>query len=187
MYPPMKNPPRAMKQQWAPDPARRNALIASSIVFGLGTMLSGTAYAVSAVSSALCSSSWPDSRNCSGPSMPALLAMGTFMTITPSVPRFVVGDYSKTVLYAALRGGSFAAGSFVDWNDSTYLVPFTLAFIAPLALGVVDLATTPHREQLEARSARASATGFQLLGIGPTVATNFRGQSIPAFGAIGMF
>jgi len=183
MYPPEKNPRQAMRPRWAPDPARRNALIASSIVFGLGTMLSGTAYTVSAMTSAVCDG-FSTSTWCGGPSKPALYAMGTFLTITPSIPRFVVGDIGKGLLYTALRGGSFAAGAFVDWNDPTYLVPITFAFIAPLTLGIIDLATTPHREQLENRRA---ANGFQLLGVGPTVATDFRGRSIPAFGALGTF
>lgn len=182
MYPPVKN--QAMKPRWAPDPARRNALIASSIVFGLGTVLSGAAYTVSAMSSALCPGGVYD---CAGPSKPALYAMGAFLTFTPSIPRFVVGDYSKAILYTALRGGSFAAGAFVDWNDPTYLVPITFSFIAPLTLGIIDLATTPHREQLEARNRQAASNGFQLLGVGPTVATDFRGRSIPAFGALGTF
>lgn len=183
MYPPVLAPRKALKPKWAPDPARRNALIASSIVFGLGTILSGTAFAVSAVTSAVCN----DGPWCSGPSKPALYAMGTFVTIPASIPRFVVGDYGKAFLYTALRGGSFAAGAFVDWNDPTYLVPVTFSFIAPLTLGIIDLATTPHREQLEGRANQAARNDFQLLGLGPTVATDFRGQSIPAFGAMGTF
>lgn len=184
MYPPVKNPRQAMKPRWAPDPSRRNAIIASSIVFGMGTMLSGTAYTVSVMTSSFCSdklTTW-----CTEPSKPALYALGAFLTVTPSIPRFVVGDYGKALLYTALRGGSFAAGAFVDWNDPTYLVPITFAFIAPLTLGVIDLATTPHREQLEGRD-RPAAQGFQLLGLGPTVTTDFRGRSVPAFGALGTF
>lgn len=183
MYPPLKNPSQSMKPRWAPDPSRRNALIASSIVFGLGTMLSGSAYTISLMTSSLCKdhvTTW-----CSEPSNPALYAMGAFLTFTPSIPRFVVGDTGKGLLYTALRGGSFAAGALVDWNDSSYFVPITLSFIAPLAFGIVDLATTPHREQLENR--RPANNSFQLLGVGPTVATDFRGRSIPAFGALGTF
>lgn len=187
IYAPVKNPRQAMKPRWAPDPARRNALIASSIVFGLGTLLSGTAYTVSAMSSGLCNEFSSNTHSCSNPSKPALYAMGTFLTVTPSIPRFVVGDYGKAFLYTALRGGSFAAGALVDWNDPTYLVPITFSFIAPLTLGIIDLATTPHREQLERRDIQAAKSDFQLLGLGPTVATDFRGQSIPAFGAMGTF
>jgi len=185
MYPPLKNPPQAMKPQWAPDPSRRNALIASSIVFGLGTMLSGTAHVVSYSASAVCGDLTFGSMTCAEPSNAGLYTMGAFLTFTPSIPRFVVGDYGKAILYTALRGGSFAAGAFVDWNDPSYLVPITFSFIAPLTLGIIDLATTPHREQLEDRSAVNNS--FQLLGVGPTVATDFRGRSIPAFGAMGTF
>lgn len=185
MYPPLKNPAQAMKPRWAPDPARRNALIASSIVFGLGTMSAGTAYTFSVLSSQFCDgrlSTW-----CSEPSKPALFALGAFLTVPASIPRFVVGDYGKAVLYTALRGGSFAAGAFVDWNDPTYFVPITFSFIAPLTLGIIDLATTPHREQLEGHRIQAASRGFQLLGLGPTVTTDFRGKSIPAIGALGTF
>lgn len=184
-YPPVKNPTQAVKPRWAPDPARRNALIASSITFGLGTMMSGTAYTVSLATSAMCSdrlTTW-----CNEPSKPALYAMGAFLTFTPSIPRFVVGDYGKALLYTTLRGGSFAAGAFVDWNDPTYFVPFTFSFLAPLTLGIIDLATTPHREQLDGRRPQAAANSFQLLGLGPTVTTDFRGRSVPALGAMGTF
>lgn len=185
MYPPLKNPAQAMKPRWAPDPGRRNALIASSIVFGLGTVTAGTAYTFSVLSSAVCSdrlSTW-----CTEPSKPALFALGAFLTVPASIPRFVVGDYGKGILYTALRGGSFAVGTLVDWNDPTYLVPITFSFIAPLTLGIIDLATTPHREQLEGQRAQAASNGFQLLGLGPTVSTDFRGKSIPAIGALGTF
>ncbi len=185
IYPPVKNPHQAVKPRWAPDPARRNALIASSITFGLGTMMSGMAYTASAALAATCGDRL--TTVCNGPSKPALYAMGAFLTFTPSIPRFVVGDYGKGLLYTALRGGSFAAGAFVDWNDPTYFVPITFSFIAPLTLGIIDLATTPHREQLQGRQPQAASNGFQLLGLGPTVTTDFRGRSVPAFGALGTF
>ncbi len=98
-----------------------------------------------------------------------------------------MGDYGKGFLYTALRGGSFAAGALVDWNDPTYLVPITLTFIVPVTLGIIDLATTPRREQMDARNTQFAAGKFQLLGLGPTVGTDFRGQSIPAFNAFGTF
>jgi len=190
-YPPPPPPPaapglpglRKQKPRYAPDPGRRGALIASSIIFGLGTATTGAAYLISLGASAACDAS----EVCSiQPSKSALYAMGAILTITPSVPRFVVGDWGKGLLYTALRGGSFAAGTLIDWGDSTYLVPLTFAFLAPLTLGIVDLATTPHREQL-APSKQSAANGFELHGLGPTVAYDLRGNTIPAVGAIGTF
>jgi hypothetical protein len=182
-YPPPPPPDfgRKKRQRWAPDPARKGALIASSIIFGVGTAASGTAYLFSFI---------PDcSFGGCGPSRgskPALYAMGSFLTITPSVPRFVVGDWGYGILWTALRGGSFAAGTLIDFKDKSYLLPLTLAFITPLTLGIVDLATTPHREQIEARN-RQAANGWQLQGIGPTVAYDSRNNPIPALGALGTF
>ncbi|WP_136927886.1 hypothetical protein [Polyangium fumosum] len=184
-YPPPPPPiaPRKPKPRYAPDPARRGALIASSIIFGLGTVTTGAAYLISLGASAACGAT----EACSvEPSKSALYAMGAILTITPSVPRFVVGDWGKGLLYTALRGGSFAAGTMIDWDDPTRLVPLTFAFLVPLTLGIVDLATTPHREQLEAKKQQA-ASSFELRGLGPTVAYDLRGNTIPALGAIGTF
>ena len=172
------------KPKWAPNPARRNALIFSSITFGLGTMLTGAAYLVSATASALCD--FGDACHAE-PSQGALWAMGAILTATPSIPRFVVGDVGTGLLYTGVRGGSFAAGVLVDWEDPTYLVPLTFAFIAPLTLGIVDLATTPHREQIEARRRRAANGEPQIQGIGPSVASDYRGKPVPTLGLVGSF
>ncbi|MDI1476115.1 hypothetical protein [Polyangium sp. y55x31] len=181
--PPPPPPARKQKPRYAPDPGRRGALIASSIIFGLGTATTGAAYVISFSVNAACSAT----EVCGvEPSKSALYAMGTILTITPSVPRFVVGDWGKGLLYTALRGGSFVAGTMIEWGDPTYLVPVTFAFLAPLTLGIVDLATTPHREQLEAKKKNAAGS-FELQGIGPTVAYDLRGNTIPALGAIGTF
>ncbi|MRG91278.1 hypothetical protein [Polyangium spumosum] len=192
VYPPPPPPPpaapglpglRKQKPKYAPDPGRKGALIASSIIFGLGTATTGAAYIISLGASAACDAS--EACNVE-PSKSALYAMGAILTITPSVPRLVVGDWGKGLLFTALRGGSFAAGTMIDWDDKSHLVPVTFAFLAPLTLGIVDLATTPHREQLEAKKQRA-AGGFELHGLGPTVSYDLRGNTIPAVGAIGTF
>ncbi|HVK63040.1 MAG TPA: hypothetical protein VM694_01130, partial [Polyangium sp.] len=181
--PPPSIAPRKLKPRYAPDPGRRGALIASSIIFGLGTATTGAAYLISLGASAACGAT----EICSvEPSKPALYAMGAILTITPSVPRFVMGDWGKGLLYTALRGGSFAAGTMIDWDDTTHLVPLTFAFLAPLTLGIVDLATTPHREQLEAKK-QSAASSFELRGLGPTVSYDLRGNTIPALGAFGTF
>jgi hypothetical protein len=166
---------RSKKPRYAPDPARTGALIASSLIFSLGTAAAGTAYLGSLAS------------NHGDPSTPALAAMGLFLTAPPSVPRFVVGQTGMGLLWTGLRGGSFALGTMVDWQDETYMLPVTLAFIVPLTLGIVDLATTPHREQLEPKRRHHERAGFKLHGLGPTAAVDRTGALVPAFGASGSF
>lgn len=165
---------KSKKPRYAPDPSRTGALIASSLVFGLGTAAAGTAYLGSLVTDG-------------EPSTPALVAMGLFLTAPPSVPRFVVGQVGMGVLWTALRGTSFALGTMIDWEDDTYMLPMTLAFIVPLTLGIVDLATTPHREQLEPKRRHHETAGFTLHGIGPTAMPDRTGQLVPAVGALGSF
>lgn len=173
------------------DPARTGALIGASLVFGLGTLASGIAYIGSVTS---------DERDCrpdgSGyvycpsrprePSKPALYTMGGIMTFAPSVPRYVVGDVGMGLLFTGLRGGSFAAGAFIDWDDESYVLPVTFAFVVPLALGVVDLATTPRRK-LPAGGDAPHARSFRLDGVGPGAAMSANGALIPTLGASGAF
>jgi hypothetical protein len=163
------------KPRYAPDPARTGALIASSLVFGLGTAAAGMAYLGSLATEH------------GDPSKPALVAMGLFLTAPPSVPRFVVGQTGMGVLWTALRASSFALGTMVDWEDDTYMLPATLTFIVPLTLGIVDLATTPHREQLEPKRRHHQSAGFTLHGIAPTATLDRTGSLVPAVGALGSF
>jgi hypothetical protein len=172
------------KSRYAPDPARKGALIASSLVFGLGTVAAGTAYVASLADDLDCD--WDGSCHAQEPSKAALYTMGGILTFTPSIPRLVVGSIWGSLLYTGLRGGSFALGVFVDWDDDTYMLPVTFALIAPLTLGIVDLATTPHREQLQDKKAR-SYSAFELRGLGPTAIMDKAGNPAPAFGAMGTF
>lgn len=174
---------RPRKPAHPPDPARKAALIASSLVFGIGTVAAGTSYLVSL-----------DPATAHGkPSRPALVAMGAFMTVTPSVPRFVVGSVGSGLLFTGLRGASFMAGTLIDWDDKSYVLPVTLAFVAPVTLGIVDLATTPRRKLNAAPKddddvAEHKETAlFQLEGIAPTVSADHTGALIPAVSAVGTF
>lgn len=184
-------PPR--RSRYAPDAARTGALIASSLAFGLGTAAAGGAYAASTMAPA-CSDLYTygsDYDSCQAhPSKAALWTMGAFMTVTPSIPRYVMGDVGMGVLFTALRGGSFAVGALPDWKDSTYVLPVTFAFIIPVTLGIVDLATTPHREQMEKREREAAARDankVKLKSFGPTFAKDDRGDTIKSLAAGGTF
>jgi hypothetical protein len=181
-YQPFQPPP---KPRYAPDAGRTGALIASSILFGLGTAAAGTGYLLSTVPGGC---PVMDGNSCqASPSTPALLAMGAFLTLPPSMPRFVVGDVGMGLLYTGLRGASFAAGAFIPWKDNTYVLPVTFAFVVPMTLGIIDLATTPHREQVEAKDHPAAVAKITLTGLAPTVTLDKAGNLAPTIGATGTF
>jgi hypothetical protein len=180
-------PPRPQKPRPPPDPARSGALIASSLIFGVGTLAAGTAYLASAIDDDDCL--LPEGCGRSEPSQAALYAMGALLTVPPSIPRYVVGEIGQGVLFTALRGGSFALGAMVDWEDDSYTMPVMLAFVIPLSLGIVDLATTPRRDPAELTKPHAdSATSaVRLHALGPTVTRDRSGTLAPALAAAGSF
>ena len=179
-------PPRPSKPPPPPDPARTGALIASSLVFGLGTMAAGTAYLASTTDNGC---ALPEGCPKSKPSKPALYALGGFLTAPPSVPRYVVGEVGVGLLLTALRGTAFALGTLVDWQDESYTVPVMLAFVTPATLGIVDLATTPRRDpaELNREHSDSASAGVRLHALGPTATVDRRGALAPALGAAGTF
>lgn len=168
------------RPRYARDPERTGALIASSVVWGVGTFVTGIAYLAEHFGSESCSSAYDastgsSSYTCSKKSATtALVTYGAIVSITPSVPRFVVGDYSKALIYTGLRGASVLVASVVDWghNDTTsWEMPFLLGFAAPVALGIVDLVTTPHVEDLDAKVSQYRG----ITGIAPVALADRRG------------
>ncbi|MEZ4298175.1 MAG: hypothetical protein R3B70_24700 [Polyangiaceae bacterium] len=184
-YPTNPVVPVRKKPVYAPDPGRKAALIASSLVFGLGTVASGTTYVINIADGGVGDCALLEGcRN--RDALPSLYTMGAIMTFTPSIPRFVVGDWGMGLLWTGLRGGSFALGSAINWGEDGAVMPLTFSFIAPLTLGIIDLATTPHRENLRPKI-RYSALNFQLDGVGPTTMVDRGGNTVPALGAMGRF
>lgn len=167
-YTPAPMPYYDPRPKYASDPDRKAALIGSSIGFGVGGAVSGIMYLVQ----------WADERDrcrygdyappsadgtgggyvkdstacAGGGSRASLITYGAIMTFLPSLPRFVVGDTTKGLVYTGLRGLSVATAALVNWGDNgdtSWQGPFLLGFVAPVTLGIIDLATTPHREDLE--------------------------------------
>jgi hypothetical protein len=188
-YYPAYPPPfsRPAKPRYAPDPARKGALIASSLIFSLGTVAAGSTYLVNVAKHGVGDCALLEgcgSRN----GLPALYAMGAIMTVTPSIPRFVVGDWGMGLLWTGLRGGSFVLGSAINWGpDANAIMPVTFSLLAPLTLGIIDLATTPHRENLRPKQAKVETVSFKLDGLGPTTMVDRGGNTVPALGALGRF
>lgn len=178
---------RKVKPRYAPDPARKGALIASSLVFSLGTVAAGSTYLINVAKNGVGDCALLEGCG-SRDGLPALYAMGAIMTFTPSIPRFVVGDWGMGLLWTGLRGGSFALGSAINWGpDANAIMPLTFSFLAPLTLGIIDLATTPHRENLRPKRVKVETASFQLDGLGPTTMVDRGGNTVPALGALGRF
>jgi hypothetical protein len=163
-------PPMYVQSRYARDPDRTAALIASAVGFGVGAGVAGIVYLTqwseekehcnksrqTWVSDGAGSGSGSyqetvDNSKC-GSSRASLVTYGAIMTFVPSLPRFVVGDGTKGLIYTGLRGTAIAVAALVNWggnDDTKWQGPFLLGFAAPLTLAIVDLATTPHREDLE--------------------------------------
>ena len=54
-------------------------------------------------------------------------------------------------------------------------------------LRIIDLATTPHRENLRPKKVEVDTASFKLDGLGPTAMTDRAGNQVPALGAMGRF
>ena len=121
------------------DAERTGALIGASIGFGLGTPITGAGFFVAA--NPYCE------RNCSNGRAGAralLFAYGFHLVVVPSIPRMVVGDWVGASLFMASRGVLFGVANAVDPFRSAGVV-LVAGVVAPIVLGIVDLATTPQR------------------------------------------
>lgn len=180
-----------VRPKYAPDPDRKAAVIGASIGFGVGGGVAGIMYLVQYsndqdhcgrtryVRYADGSSGTEiDNSGCGGGgSRMSLLTYGAIMTFLPSLPRFVVGDTTKGLIYTGLRGASFATAALVDWGtngDTRWQGPFLLGFVAPVTLGIIDLATTPHREDLAEKTASAKPG---ITSISPVAVTDRQGKA----------
>jgi hypothetical protein len=174
--PPPTMPYYDVRPRYAHDSERKAALIGSAIGFGVGGGIAGIMYLVQYTEerdrcndyryvrySDGTSRYEKDSSGCGGGAARAsLITYGAIVTFLPSIPRFVVGDTTKGLIYTGLRGVSFATAALVNWGDNgdtRWQGPFLLGFVAPITLGIIDLATTPHREDLVEKE-KAGITGI---------------------------
>jgi hypothetical protein len=173
--------------EYAPDPGRKAAIIAAPIVFGVGAAVAGIAY-LSTHGNSSCTTTFSSANqqtytNCTSESgNAALWTYNVIVAGVPSAPRWVVGDVMGALIYTGLRTASVVTASTIQWgNDSSssWIGPFMFGFLAPITLGIVDLATTPHREDLRPRDPQQhddpeakAQTGFRVSSIAPTTLTD---------------
>ncbi len=168
--PPQQQPYYQPAPRYARDPDRTGALIASAVGFGVGTAVSGIYYLVQwGRENDRCgqsrfdyrSNTYYEDNSACGTSRASLVTYAVIVSIVPSVPRFVVGDTTKGLIYTGLRAAAVTSAALINWgsdSDTKWQGPFLLGFAAPITLGIIDLATTPHREDLEEKTAKAGIT-----------------------------
>lgn len=193
--PPATMPYYDVRPRYAPDSDRKAALIGSAIGFGVGGGIAGIMYLVQYSEERNSCNDYRyvrysdgtsryenDTSGCTGGGARAsLITYGAIVTFLPSVPRFVVGDAMKGLVYTGIRGVSFATAALVNWGengDTRWQGPFLLGFVAPITLGIIDLATTPHREDLVEKE-RTGVTG-----IAPVAVTDKKGKAHGALLAV---
>jgi hypothetical protein len=162
--------------------------VLSSVVFGLGTAIGGTAVLTQALVADTCVSFGQGScRSDHVTSHAGYWVMGMSVVVPAGVPRMVMGDWGIEMLLGGLRAGSFAAGTaLIGHADASG--PVMLAFAVPAAISIADLVTVPHREQMMRRRRAADAKrSFILDGVAPTVTADASGSLVPALGAVGRF
>ena len=94
------------------------------------------------------------------------------MAFAPTAASFQVGATKRAWIFAGAITASIAAGKLVDMNDEkdgwrgVGLGGAILGFVVPATLGIVALATTPHREDLRETKPEASFTNFGIAPVG---------------------
>jgi hypothetical protein len=163
-------------REYAPDPGRKAAII------GVGAAVAGLAY-LSEHGQTTCTGGFSSNQTVvtntctTNDASAALWTYNVIVAAVPSTPRWVVGDVMGALIYTGLRTASVVTASTIQWgNDaSSWVGPFMLGFLAPVTLGIVDLATTPHREDLRPHDGQhddpadaKAQTGFHVSSIAPT-------------------
>jgi hypothetical protein len=183
--------------RFAPDGERTALLAVSATGLAVGSLLLGGLYAAEMSKQISCQSQYVDyvtygsgaysySRNqdCGTPLIP-LLGYGATMALVPSIPRLALGD-GRGWIWSSAIAGSIAIGKITDMataSDSTIGWGGAIfGYLIPTALGIVDLATTPHREDLRARSA-----GARITSIAPVVLSDRSGAHGGALSLAGAF
>ncbi len=183
--------PEVTKPKYAPDGLRKGLIIAAPLVYGMGSAVAGISYIMAHARCSLVdnvsygSGSGASSSSCG---TGALVSYGVITTVVPSIPRLAVGDVPMALLYGGLRGLSVASAAFIDWgkrDDTNWQGPFVLGFALPVTLAVLDLATTPHAEDMHPKEAASS--GAAITSIAPTTVSDRTGTHGGAISLTGVF
>lgn len=177
------------RPRFAPDGGRSTLLALGAVAQGLGSLVLGAWYAQSMQDEHYeCmnekgrvysggSYAYQDyasvKKACGSAGAWGSLAIYTAnMAFAPTAASFQVGATKRAWIFAGAITASIAAGKLVDMNDEkdgwrgVGLGGAILGFVVPATLGIVALATTPHREDLQETKPDASLTNFGIAPVG---------------------
>ena len=152
-------PPRA---RFAPDGSRSGLIVFGAIFHAIGSLFA-----------------WAPANAAPNDRAWALMLYTANMALAPTAARLYVGSTASGVAYATAISASIVTGYLVETHASEREragATTVLGFLAPAFLGVMSLATTPHREDLPKEKSSTS------VGVVPVVGPNSVGGA-----AVGMF
>lgn len=171
-YQPYQPPPpqiiyieRDPRPKFRPDHGRSAAIALGALTQGIGSLLTLSLYLKATDHYSCTYTSSPYSSHCDqSNAVPELLLYSGLMTLAPAIPRLVVGDGKGAAFFSLGIVASIAMGKVMDASDKKFSEPgagFALfGFVGAAAIGIVELATTPHREDLEPKKSGPSIEGF---------------------------
>jgi hypothetical protein len=177
---------RRARPKFAADSERGGAIVIGALAMAIGSLGVGTWYANSVhddvaackmahatthTSNGYTYSDYGDGYSgCSASvGIGPLVAYTSLMSFAPMLGHFVVGSTTRGWIYAAVIASSIAFGKVLDASTSGVNDVGTggwlFGFILPTTLGIVALATTPHREDLVEKNGKPRVVGFSLAPI----------------------
>jgi hypothetical protein len=174
---------RRARPKFAPDSERGGAIVIGALAISIGALGVGSWYANSVhddVAACKMAHATPHTSNgytysdygegysgCSASGgIGPLLAYTSLMSFAPTLGHFVVGSTTRGWVYATVIASSIAFGKVLDASTSGVNDVGTggmlFGFIIPTTLGIVALATTPHREDLVDKGGRPRLVGFSV-------------------------
>jgi hypothetical protein len=193
-YQPYQPPPpqiiyieRDPRPKFKKDTGRSAAIALSAVAQGVGSLLTLSLYLQATERSDCTYTGNPYSYHCDRSNgVPELLLYGGLMTLAPAIPRMVVGDGTGAAWFSAGIVTSIALGKVIDSSEKEFREPgagFALfGFVGAAAIGIIELATTPHREDLEPKKQGPSIEGFSAAPL-----ADARGTHGMTMGVLGSF
>lgn len=139
--------------QFAPDGTRTGLIVAGAIGQALGGALTGGWLVATSPEESRCQRYAAECPKI-GSWLP-LLAYTSTMMLSPVAASLHVGAYKRSLLFSGAIFATILTSRFVDpdLRKTGYvgLEGVLLGFVAPTAIGIVALATTPHAEDLAPR------------------------------------
>jgi hypothetical protein len=138
---------RPVGRRFARDPGRTAGIAVGAVGQAVGSLLAGAWYGDSLRECRRYSSS--DCQN--DPAIPQLVTYASVMILAPGLPRLIIGDIKGFTWFSVGIGAAITLGKIADESDEDRGIGtggVLFGYVAAASIGIVELATTPHREDL---------------------------------------